>query len=222
MQQNTGVDHFGVQMHVAVSCRASAAGVRGGAVGTAVVYGAAGVFQQIDQCLLQALGIGIDPQRLFDLVGVIAATPGYFRKHGVPRSPADLAQHECIRLKYLTGKTFAWEFQRQAEVFAFEPRGALTVSDPEAACELALQGLGLASVGLHHALPHLRSGRLQCALIDWQRPARTLYLHYPHREHLAPRVRVLVEHVVKGFGSHPGLQWTQQELAGFVAGGDKN
>lgn len=156
-------------------------------------------------------------RKLFDLISVIAATPAYFRRYGVPQVPADLVRHECIGLRFLNGKVLTWEFKRGREVLTHMPQGALTVSDPEAACELALQGLGLASIGLHHAFTHLRSGRLQCALLDWQRPVRTMYLHYPHREHLPPRVRVVVEHLLQGIRQMQELAMPAKEMSSRLA-----
>ncbi|MCA3162373.1 MAG: LysR family transcriptional regulator [Burkholderiales bacterium] len=156
-------------------------------------------------------------RKLFDLVAVIAAAPVYFQCHGVPLTPADLAHHECIGLRFLNGKTLGWEFKRGREQVVHVPRARLTVSDPEAACELAMQGLGLALVGLHHAWPHLRSGRLQCALLGWQQPIRTLYLHYPHRQHLPPRVRVVVEHLLQGMTQNPDLIQNNKSLNTYLA-----
>ncbi len=156
-------------------------------------------------------------RKLFDLVTVIAAAPDYFMRHGVPVTPTDLTQHECIGLRFLNGKTLLWQFKRGREQYLHTPRSRFTVSDPEAACELAMQGLGLALVGLHHAWPHLRSGRLQCALLGWQQPIRTLYLHYPHRQHLPPRVRVVVEHLLQGMTQNPDLIQNNKSLNTYLA-----
>jgi DNA-binding transcriptional LysR family regulator len=61
--------------------------------------------------------------------------------------------------------------------------------------------------GLHHTLPYLRSGRLKLLLADLHDPGeREMVLHYPHRQYLAPRVRVVVDtllaHVAKAADLH--------------------
>ena len=48
--------------------------------------------------------------------------------------------------------------------------------------------------GLHHALPFLRSGRLRLLLPGLHDPGtREIVLRYPHRQYLAPRVRVVAD-----------------------------
>jgi hypothetical protein len=42
-------------------------------------------------------------------------------------------------------------------------------------------------------------------------------LQYPHREHLAPRVRAVVEHLLASFAEHPDLHAKPAELRAFIA-----
>ena len=41
------------------------------------------------------------------------ATPAYFKKHGKPKTPQDLATHSCINIRLPTlGGVYAWEFEK--------------------------------------------------------------------------------------------------------------
>ena len=53
---------------------------------------------------------------------------------------------------------------------------------------------------LHHALPALRSGRLKLLFPGMHDPgSRETVMHYPHRQYLAPRVRVVVDALLAHF-----------------------
>ena len=72
--------------------------------------------------------------------------------------------------------------------------------------ELALAGAGIVQAGLHHALPYLRTGRLKLVLAGWHDPGkREVVVHYPHRQYLAPRVRVVVDGLLAHFKQQADL-----------------
>jgi DNA-binding transcriptional LysR family regulator len=96
----------------------------------------------------------------------------------------------------------------------------LWLSDPEAALDLALAHGGIAQVGLHHAMPGLRSGRLKALHHNEHDPGdREIAVHYAHRQYLAPRVRVVVDALVDALAGHDDLQVAPGQLPGaWVAG----
>ena len=68
-----------------------------------------------------------------------------------------------------------------------DPNGDLGLSDPESVFEMAPMGMGIAQVGMYHAIDALRAGRLQVLLPTCHVSGdRQMVLQYPHREHLAP------------------------------------
>ncbi|WP_413770172.1 LysR substrate-binding domain-containing protein, partial [Vibrio vulnificus] len=46
----------------------------------------------------------------------VVGSPAYFEKHGKPRTPSELLQHRCIRVRLPNGAIFPWHFERDAEV----------------------------------------------------------------------------------------------------------
>ncbi len=127
----------------------------------------------------------------------------------MPERPDALAGHRVLSVRSNSGQATAWLFRRASNrgVTSWEPSAQVWVSDPEALVDLALAGAGIAQIGLHHAGPFLRSGRLKILLHDCHDPGlREILLHYPHRQFLSTRVRVVVDALLEHFKGHPDLQ----------------
>jgi DNA-binding transcriptional LysR family regulator len=148
-------------------------------------------------------------RRIARLPLVLVASPGYLRERGIPAAPADLAGHDLLGVRLAGGGEIPWRFRKPGRRGAREiPLTArLWLSDPEASLGLALEDAGIAQVGLHHAMPHLRSKRLKVVLRDLHDAGeREIVLHYPHRLYLAPRVRVTVDALLAGLARNRDLQ----------------
>ncbi|MDE2088265.1 MAG: LysR family transcriptional regulator, partial [Xanthomonadaceae bacterium] len=125
---------------------------------------------------------------------VLVASPDYLARNGIPLQHDDLQGHRCIQLRFADGSMAPWGFVVQGRRVAIMPASPLVANDSDAVLELALAGGGIAQCGLYHALPQLRSGRLKLLLADTHEAgAREFVLVYPHRQFLAPRVRVVVD-----------------------------
>jgi DNA-binding transcriptional LysR family regulator len=62
-------------------------------------------------------------------------------------------------------------------------------------------------------MPLLRTGRLKAVLTDWHDAGnREIVLHYPHRQYLAPRVRVTVDALLAGLANNQDLHATRAAL----------
>ena len=145
----------------------------------------------------------------------LVASPAYLRRNGIPRSPAELASHRCIQLRLSDGALSRWSFrgagQRRIHV---TPAPSFVVNDSEAGIDLALADAGIAQGGLYHLLPSLRSGRLKILLGDLHEPGhREFVLLYPHRQYLAPRVRVVVDELLVHFRAAGDLHLQPADLA---------
>ena len=72
------------------------------------------------------------------------ASPGYLAKHGVPKTPHDLAGHAALLFRDpQTGLPFPWEFHRGKEIVIPKVSGRLTVDDPSVAIAACLAGQGI-------------------------------------------------------------------------------
>jgi DNA-binding transcriptional LysR family regulator len=147
-------------------------------------------------------------RRVARLPVVVTASAAYLRQHGIPRTPAELLQHRVLGVRFSSGQVGTWRFRKPGGrgAIEWEPTAQIWVSDPEALVELALAGHGIVQTGLHHVAPFLRSGRLKLLLADQHDPGdREIVLHYPHRQFLSARVRVVVDALLAHFKSQADL-----------------
>ncbi|MEO2216633.1 LysR family transcriptional regulator [Chromobacterium vaccinii] len=129
---------------------------------------------------------------LLPLQRLVFASPAYLTRSGTPQTLADLDGHDCIRVvSQNNGRLMPWEFNDNGVLRRVEVEGRLTVNDPFAACEAALQGAGLAMIGTVQAYPYLATRRLVPLLTDFAPPPRPIYFYYAHRRHLSLPVRLL-------------------------------
>jgi DNA-binding transcriptional LysR family regulator len=133
---------------------------------------------------------------------IVVAAPGYLEARGVPRAPADLFAHECIRARLPSGAILRWEFEHQGEEIRIDPPGRLTIGSPELSQQAALAGAGLAFVSARTAAPDLESGRLRQVLADWTPPFPGLCLYYPRQRLPSAGLRAFVAHFQKARRQH--------------------
>jgi len=109
----------------------------------------------------------------------VFGSPHYFEKHGRPRSPGDLVQHECIRFRRPEkGDIYRWEFLKGKERSRIEPVGAITVNDGELMRSLAVKGMGLIYSSTFHTSRELAAGTLEAALLEYSPDNDGLFLYF--------------------------------------------
>jgi DNA-binding transcriptional LysR family regulator len=124
---------------------------------------------------------------------IVVGSATYFETHPIPRTPADLKAHVCVRNIYPNGTPYPWEFSRAGKTIQFEPTGPLSLDDHELMVEAAKSGVALAYVWEDRARPHIASGELVECLGSWCAPEDWLYLYYPTRKHISAGLRAVIE-----------------------------
>lgn len=124
----------------------------------------------------------------------VVATPGYWERRGIPRAPADLFDHDCIRVRLPSGAVTRWEFERQGEEIRIEPPGRMILGSFDLGLLAARAGAGVAYVNLRAASEDLASGRLVRVLTDWTPPFPGLCLYYPRQRLPSAGLRAFIGH----------------------------
>ncbi len=133
--------------------------------------------------------VKIKPRLRLTVVG----SPSYFKERAIPKTPADLKEHVCIRNIYPNGTPYAWEFTRAGKIISFEPNGPLSSDDHELMIATARAGVALAYVWEERARPYIASGELIECLASWCAPEDWLYLYYPTRKYISAGLRAVIE-----------------------------
>lgn len=136
-------------------------------------------------------------RKLTDIERVVCASPGYFRKHGKPKTPADLRQHECLTYGFLsTGNQ--WKFTgSDGTDHWIAPKWSLCVNNAEVLRDAAVKGRGIAVLPVFLAEQELKSGALVTALDGYKTPQLTLYAIYAPTRHLSVKVRLFIDFLVE-------------------------
>lgn len=134
---------------------------------------------------------------------LLCAAPAYLARHGIPRVPRDLAQHNCIGIRQGEEAYGVWRLTsgkgRTAKTESVRTRGNLTTNDGEIAVNWALDGHGILMRAEWDIERYLRNGRLVHVLPNYSTPDADIYAVYPARHQLAGRVRAFVDFVSAGF-----------------------
>jgi DNA-binding transcriptional LysR family regulator len=130
---------------------------------------------------------------------VAVASPDYLAARGAPRTPDDLKQHACIRVRLPSGKPFRWEFAKHGQELAVDVPGTLTLDHTELMTEAAAAGLGIAYVSDRVVRPYLERGALLAVLEEWCPAVPGLVLYYPGHRHVPAGLRAFID-VLKEVG----------------------
>ena len=123
----------------------------------------------------------------------VVATPEYFARHPAPKSPADLAAHQCIRARLPNGAPYRWEFARRGETVNVDVPGNLIVDAPMLMLDAVRSSFGLAHLAEWYVAEDIEAGRLVRVLQEWTPPFPGLALYYPAGRHVPVGLRAFID-----------------------------
>jgi DNA-binding transcriptional LysR family regulator len=126
---------------------------------------------------------------------IVAGSPAYLARRGRPRTPADLAAHACIRLRLTSGALGAWRLHDRGSPLELAVSGPVIVNDVPTMLDLALDGVGLAQLPEPVAREHVAAGRLEELLPAHATTSAGVFLYFPHRKQVLPKLRAFIDHV---------------------------
>ena len=141
-------------------------------------------------------------RKIADMHVVVGAAPELIATHGIPKHPEDLRHLPCIVDVNLQGQS-NWRFTEDGKTISVPVSGPVRVNSPLAALSAAKSGLGFVVLPSYLAEPSCATGELVPVLAEFLPTGQTLQAVYPHRRHLAGKVRALIDHLVDWFAVHP-------------------
>jgi len=125
---------------------------------------------------------------------VVVASPAYIGSHGRPTTLGELSNHNCIGYRLIrSGGLYQWEFVEDGRDVAVTVGGQAIVTEAHSAIELALAGIGLAYAFEPLVQADIQAGRLVHVLADYAVTEGGLFLYFPRRAELAPKLRAFID-----------------------------
>jgi DNA-binding transcriptional LysR family regulator len=124
----------------------------------------------------------------------IVASPAYIGRHGKPQALADLSNHNCIGYRLLRSHAlYRWDLSDQGKEISVETRGSVVLTDSLSARDMALAGIGLAYLFEPLVRADVEAGRLVEMLRDTAIEEPGLFLYFPRRAAMAPKLRAFID-----------------------------
>lgn len=137
-------------------------------------------------------GIRISPPFKF----AVAASPAYLKKHGTPRHPNDLLQHQCIHYRFENNIVYKrWEFEENGRDISVSPPCSLVVNDALIMADCAVKDMGFFYTPDNLIAESVRRGELVICLDEYAAKSDGYYLYYPNLYQVSPKLRALIDYL---------------------------
>ena len=132
---------------------------------------------------------------------IIVGSPAYLAGSGRPERPDDLRQHACLRLRRSNGALALWSLNDNDRVIEIAVSGPLIANDFPTMLGAAIEGVGLAQVPEPIAAGPVKAGKLVHVLEPFAPMAPGVFLYYPSRHQMMPKLRAFIDHVKSRSGA---------------------
>jgi DNA-binding transcriptional LysR family regulator len=126
---------------------------------------------------------------------VVVGSPDYLRRRGRPERIDDLRRHACLRIRRSDGAIAPWSFVNGNKPIEAIVSGPLVAHDFSTILGAAAEGMGLAQVPGPIAAAAVKAGKLAQVLTPFASMAPGVFLYYPGRHQMMPKLRAFIDHV---------------------------
>ena len=142
-------------------------------------------------------------RRLAPIQFVMCASPVYLEQRGVPQSPDELIEHQCLVYSLLRDVEYWYLTDSNGREIRTKIHPYLKASTGEFLKDAAVEGLGIILLPSFIAYKEIERGALVQILKEYKLPRMDAYAIYPQTRHLSQRVRAFVDFLVKRFKGTP-------------------
>ncbi|WP_421914043.1 LysR substrate-binding domain-containing protein [Mesorhizobium sp.] len=143
---------------------------------------------------------GFGARRLATSPRLVIASPAYLALRGIPRTPADLAAHDCVFGPGITARQ-SWSFLLDGAAMSVEIEGRINTTSGEGMMACVTAGLGIAVASEWMCGNDLASGSVVQVLHDFKLTPAIVNAVYPGGPHPSAKVRALVDHLAVALAS---------------------
>jgi len=126
---------------------------------------------------------------------VVVGSPAYFAARSRPEHTDDLRQHACLRWRKSSGALALWSFNNGGNAIEIAVSGPFIAHDFPTMLGAAMEGIGLAQLPEPMVAEGLRAGKLAEVLKPLAPVIPGVFLYYPSRRQVMPKLRAFIDHV---------------------------
>lgn len=132
-------------------------------------------------------------KRIFASPTYIVASQSYLAQHGRPYHPKELSQHHCICYSNLKNPK-RWHFVNQDKTdFYVDVKERIRCNSGHMQISMVKDGMGIARLPAFYMEQALANNELEILFDDYLHPTVNVYVVYPSRKHLSPKVRAFID-----------------------------
>ncbi len=131
-------------------------------------------------------------RKLTELERYLVASPAYLKARGTPKTPAELAGHDCIFGPGGLGAE-TWSFTRNRAVTSINVRGRIQTDSGSGLFASVMAGLGIAIASTAMAGAEIKSGSLRRLLPDYKMPPVEVHAVFPGGPRPSAKTRAFVD-----------------------------
>lgn len=137
---------------------------------------------------------------LMDNPRLLCAAPEYLAHHGMPKTPNDLLQHQCIVQNHQQGLSHTWQlFDNENNAYSVKVSGQFISNSGDGIRQASLVGVGISNHSLWHVQEDLASGKLVQVLPNYTVEPTQVYAITPDRKLVPQKVSVFIEYLQNYF-----------------------
>ena len=126
---------------------------------------------------------------------IVVGSPAYLAGRGRPERPNDLRHHACLRLRRSNGALALWSLNDNGRAIEVAVSGPLITNDFPTVLGAAVEGVGLAQLPEPIVADAVRAGTLVHVLERFAPTGPGVFLCYPGRNQILPKLRAFIDHV---------------------------
>lgn len=150
---------------------------------------------------------GMVARKVGEVRRILVASPDYLALRGTPQSLDDLTQHDIIFGSSLT-QFPEWRFYQGGRERLVHLAPRLLVNDVESVLLALKNGRGIARLLSYQPADEIAAGTLVRLLPDTEPPPLPIHLVFSSKRHMAPKLRMFLDHAVSHFESLPVIRPT--------------
>jgi DNA-binding transcriptional LysR family regulator len=142
---------------------------------------------------------------LIDYTLTVCASPQYVARRGMPKTPEELQQHDCLSFAYPAGDDWQsvekrWRLSGPDGEIMVDVSGPMLINSSAGLHQAARNGMGIVMLPDALVEQDLREGKLVKVIPDYHAPSRPMHLLYAQDRYRLPKLRRFVEFAMRMWG----------------------